>query len=31
MRGHEREAVHRLKDYVEGEVILAEDLMRLEL
>jgi len=31
MRGHEKEAVHRLRDYVEGEVILAEDLMRLEL
>ncbi|AAM32637.1 MULTISPECIES: MBL fold metallo-hydrolase [Methanosarcina] len=31
MRGHEREAVHRLKGYGDGEIILAEDLMRLEL
>jgi ribonuclease BN (tRNA processing enzyme) len=31
MRGHEREAVYRLKGYFEGEVILAEDLMKLEL
>jgi ribonuclease BN (tRNA processing enzyme) len=31
MRGHEREAVHRLKGYFGGEVILAEDLMKLEL
>ncbi|WP_440948459.1 MBL fold metallo-hydrolase [Methanosarcina sp. T3] len=31
MKGHEKEAVHRLRDYIEGEVILAEDLMRLEL
>lgn len=31
MRGHEKEAVYRLRGYVEGEVILAEDLMGLEL
>ncbi len=31
MRGHEREAVYQLKKYFEGEVILAEDLMKLEL
>ncbi|MCO5382355.1 MAG: MBL fold metallo-hydrolase [Methanosarcina barkeri] len=31
MQGHEREAVYRLKGYFEGEVILAEDLMKLEL
>lgn len=31
MRGHEREAIYRLKGYLEGEVILAEDLMKLEL
>jgi hypothetical protein len=31
MRGHEREAIYRLKGYFEGEVILAEDLMKLEL
>jgi ribonuclease BN (tRNA processing enzyme) len=31
MRGHERETVYRLKKYFEGEVILAEDLMKLEL
>jgi hypothetical protein len=31
MRGHERETMYRLKKYFEGEVILAEDLMKLEL
>jgi ribonuclease BN (tRNA processing enzyme) len=31
MRGHEREAIYRLKGYFDGEVILAEDLMKLEL
>jgi ribonuclease BN (tRNA processing enzyme) len=31
MRGHERETTNRLKRYFEGEVILAEDLMKLEL
>lgn len=31
MKGHEREAVYRLRGYVEDEVILAEDLMELEL
>ncbi len=31
MQGHEKEAVYRLKGYFEGEVILAEDLMKLEL
>jgi ribonuclease BN (tRNA processing enzyme) len=31
MRGHEREATYRLKSYFEGDVILAEDLMKLEL
>lgn len=31
MQGHERETVHQLKKYFEGEVILAEDLMKLEL
>jgi ribonuclease BN (tRNA processing enzyme) len=31
MRGHEKETVYRLKKYFEGEVILAEDLMKLEL
>ncbi|RXA17600.1 MBL fold metallo-hydrolase [Methanosarcina sp. MSH10X1] len=31
MQGHEKETVNRLKRYFEGEVILAEDLMKLEL
>lgn len=31
MRGHERETIYRLKDYFGGDVILAEDLMKLEL
>jgi len=31
MRGHERDAIHRLQGYFGGEVILAEDLMKLEL
>jgi ribonuclease BN (tRNA processing enzyme) len=31
MWGHEKEAVYRLKGYFDGEVILAEDLMKLEL
>ncbi|KKG09803.1 MBL fold metallo-hydrolase [Methanosarcina sp. 2.H.A.1B.4] len=31
MKGHGKEAIHRLKDYVDGEVILAEDLMKLEI
>ena len=31
MRGHEREATHLLKECFEGDVILAEDLMKLEL
>ncbi|MCQ1536677.1 MBL fold metallo-hydrolase [Methanosarcina sp. KYL-1] len=31
MRGHEKETVYRLKGYSDGEVILAEDLMGLEL
>jgi ribonuclease BN (tRNA processing enzyme) len=31
MKGHEKEAIHRLKDYIDGEIILAEDLMRLEM
>ncbi len=31
MRGHEREAVNYLQGYFEEEVILAEDLMKLEL
>lgn len=31
MKGHEKEAIYRLKGYFNGEVILAEDLMKLEL
>ena len=31
MRGHEKEAIYRLREYFEGEVILAEDLMKLEM
>ena len=31
MRGHEREAIYRLKGNFDGEIILAEDLMNLEL
>jgi ribonuclease BN (tRNA processing enzyme) len=31
MKGHEKESLYRLKRYFEGEVILAEDLMKLEL
>lgn len=31
MQGHERETIYRLKKYFSGDVILAEDLMRLEL
>jgi len=31
MRGHEKEAIYRLRGYFEGEVILAEDLMKLEM
>lgn len=31
MKGHGKEAIYRLKDHVEGEIILAEDLMKLEL
>jgi len=31
MRGHEKEAVSRLRRYFDGEVILAEDLMKLEI
>lgn len=31
MQGHEKETVYRLKGHFEGEVILAEDLMKLEL
>lgn len=31
MKGHEKDAISRLKRYFEGEVILAEDLMKLEL
>jgi ribonuclease BN (tRNA processing enzyme) len=31
MQGHEKETINRLKGYFEGDVILAEDLMKLEL
>lgn len=31
MQGHERETIYRLKKYFSGDVILAEDLMKLEL
>jgi ribonuclease BN (tRNA processing enzyme) len=31
MRGHEKEAISRLREYFEGEVILAEDFMKLEM
>jgi ribonuclease BN (tRNA processing enzyme) len=31
MRGHEKEAIYRLREYFEGEVIFAEDLMKLEM
>ncbi len=31
MQGHEKETIYRLKRYFEGEIILAEDLMKLEL
>jgi ribonuclease BN (tRNA processing enzyme) len=31
MRGHEKEAIYRLRGYFEGEVIFAEDLMKLEM
>lgn len=31
MKGHERESVYRLRRYFDGDIILAEDLMKLEL
>lgn len=31
MKGHEKESIYRLRRYFEGDVILAEDLMKLEL
>ena len=31
MRGHEKEAVYCLRGYFEGEIILAEDMMKLEM
>lgn len=31
MKGHEKETVYRLKAYCDGGIILAEDLMKLEL